>query len=221
MNRINRHLKTILFDFDGTLALLNIDFKEMRRSVVHLIADYGAPPDGLGDLFVLEMIEAGAALVARHRPGDERAFTEKALQQITAIEIEGARSGKLFEGVREMLGVLKERKIATGIVTRNCREAVQIVFPDIQAFCGAVVSREMVRRVKPHRDHILLALRILRSAPEDAAMVGDHPMDILIGKEVGAYTIGVLTGYAGEDALREAGADLILEEAVGIVRCLF
>lgn len=220
MNKIDRHLRTILFDFDGTLAILNIDFKEMRRSVLDLVVDYGAPPDGLRDLFVLEMIEAGATLVARHRPGDERAFTETAIQRITAIEIEGARSGKLFEGVREMLSVLKERRIATGIVTRNCLEAVRIVFPDIQAFCGAVVSREMVTRVKPHRDHILLALKILRSVPENAAMVGDHPMDILIGKEVGAYTIGVLTGYAGKEALLKAGADLILEEATSIVRCL-
>jgi phosphoglycolate phosphatase len=220
MNRIDRHLKTVLFDFDGTLAKLNIDFREMRQSVLELVSAYEAPTDGLGDLFVLEMIAAGATLISRYHPGKEKSFTEEAMQQITRIEIEGARSGELFDGVRDMLGALRERKVAAGIVTRNCREAVRIVFPDIHSFCDAVVSREMVTRVKPHRDHILLALEILGSGPEGTAMVGDHPMDVRIGKEVGAYTVGVLTGYARADTLLEAGADLIIERATDILRYL-
>jgi len=220
MKRIDRHLKTVLFDFDGTLARLNIDFKEMRRSVLNLVSAYQAPTDGLGDLFVLEMIEAGADLIARHRPGHEKDFTEEAMEMIAAIEIEGAKSGELFEGVRDMLSALRERKIGTGIVTRNCCDAVRVVFPDIHSFCDAVVTREAVIRVKPHPDHILSALKILNSRPEEAAMVGDHPMDIRIGRDVGAYTIGVLTGYSQAGPLLEAGADLIIERASRLVHYL-
>jgi phosphoglycolate phosphatase len=220
MKRIDRHLKTILFDFDGTLAKLNVDFKEMRRSVLTLVSAYQAPTDGLGDLFVLEMIEAGADLISRYHPGHEREFTENALQLITGIEIEGAKSGELFEGVRDMLRTLNGRNIGTGIVTRNCLDAVRVVFPDIRSFCDTVVTREAAIRVKPHPDHILLALKILNSRPEEAAMVGDHPMDIRIGKDVGAYTIGVLTGYSKADPLLEAGADLIIERASSIIHYL-
>ena len=220
MKRIDRHLKTILFDFDGTLAKLNIDFKEMRQTVLNLVSAYQVPTDGLGGLFVLEMIGAGADLISRHRPGYAKDFTEKAMQRITGIEIEGAKSGELFEGVREMFSALRERKIGTGIVTRNCWDAVRVVFPDIRSFCDTVVTREAAIRVKPHPDHILLALKILHSRPEEAAMVGDHPMDIRIGKDVGAYTIGVLTGYAKADSLLEAGADLIIERASSIINYL-
>jgi phosphoglycolate phosphatase len=220
MSKFDRHLKTILFDFDGTLARLNIDFKEMRRSVLDIVTAYEAPADGLEGLFVLEMIEAGAALISRCRPGGEKAFTEEAMQRITAIEVEGAKSGGLLDGVRDMLITLRERNVAAGIVTRNCGEAVRIVFPDIHAYCDAVVSREMVTRVKPHREHLLLALKLLHSGPQEAAMVGDHPMDIRIGKDVGSYTVGVLTGYATADTLLEAGADLVIERATHIVRYL-
>ena len=220
MKRIDRHLKTVLFDFDGTLARLNIDFKEMRRSVLNLVSAYHAPTDGLGDLFVLEMIGAGADLISRRRPGHGKEFKEKALEMIAGIEIEGAKSGELFEGVRDMLSKLREREIGTGIVTRNCWDAVRVVFPDIRSFCDAVVTREEVIRVKPHPDHILSALKILKSRPEEAAMVGDHPMDIRIGKDVGAYTIGVLTGYSQADPLLEAGADLIIERASILVHYL-
>jgi len=220
MDKFDRRLKTILFDFDGTLARLNIDFREMRRTVLDLVAAYDAPVDGLEGLFVLEMIEAGAALIARYRPGGEKAFAEEAMQRITAIEVEGAKSGGLIDGVRDMLITLRERSVTAGIVTRNCGEALRIVFPDIHAYCDAVVSREMVTRVKPHREHILLALKLLDSGPHETAMVGDHPMDIRIGKDVGACTVGVLTGYAAADALLEAGADLVIERATHIVRYL-
>jgi histidinol phosphatase-like enzyme len=40
----------------------------------------------------------------------------------------------------------------------------------------------MTRRVKPHPEHLLTALKLLDVPPERAIMVGDHPMDITLGK---------------------------------------
>jgi phosphoglycolate phosphatase len=51
-------------------------------------------------------------------------------------------------------------------------------------------------------------------------MVGDHPMDITLGKEVGASTIGVLTGYSSSNVLMKAGADIIIATAAGIIDVL-
>ena len=34
-------IETVIFDFDGTLAKLNIDFQRMREEVVKIIASYG------------------------------------------------------------------------------------------------------------------------------------------------------------------------------------
>ncbi|MBW2599663.1 MAG: HAD hydrolase-like protein [Deltaproteobacteria bacterium] len=45
-------------------------------------------------------------------------------------------------------------------------------------------------------------------------------MDIAAGKDVGVYTIGVLTGHSEAAALREVGADLIIEKAADITRFL-
>ena len=58
-------------------------------------------------------------------------------------------------------------------------------------------------------------LKQLDVPPGEAAMVGDHPMDIRAGKEAGLRTIGVLTGYSQAEALHRAGADLP-EEPSGI-----
>ncbi|TFG93768.1 MAG: HAD family hydrolase [Syntrophobacterales bacterium] len=213
-------LKAVLFDFDGTLAALNVDFIRMRRAVLNLLGDYCAPPDVIENLYVLEMIEEGSNLISERCPGKEGEFFARAHELIGAIETEGAREGTLLPGTEEMLLELRRRHIKTGVVTRNCREAVIQLFPDIDSRCDAVITREGTARVKPHPDHLLTALDSLNTDPRFAAMVGDHPMDITVGRDVGAYTVGVLTGYSDAGPLRQAGADLIIERAPDITRYL-
>ena len=58
-------LKTVVFDFDGTLAKLNIDFPLMRQTVLDLISSYGVPLQSLQDHFVLEMVAAAVIVVDR------------------------------------------------------------------------------------------------------------------------------------------------------------
>ena len=66
----------------------------------------------------------------------------------------------------ETLDYLRRRGIKVGIVTRNCEEAVRRVFPDIDAFCDAFVSRDAVKRVKPHPDHLTFVMKALRISGE-------------------------------------------------------
>jgi len=207
-------LTTIIFDFDGTLAELNIDFPSMRKRIIDLIAGYDVPIDTIEDLFALEMIEAGRILIARDHPGGDRRFVDRAYELIRDIEIEGARNGRLFDGIEELLRDLRARKIKTGIVTRNCLEAVRGICPNIDRYCDVVITREATPKVKPNPEQLAIALRTLAADPSSSAMVGDHPMDISVGKDVGTYTIGVLTGYADERMLRDAGADIILDRAI-------
>lgn len=203
---------TVIFDFDGTLARLNINFTEMRNSVMKLIASYGAPAEDFAHLFALEMIDAGRQWISLHGT-DGNDFFEKAGRLIRDIELAGAGKGELVPGVREMLSSLKARGIKTAVVTRNCRDALVALFPDIDSRVGAVVTRESTPKVKPEPEHLLIALGKISAEPRRAAMVGDHPMDIEVGKKLGMFTVGVLTGYYQRAGLEEAGADLVIESA--------
>jgi len=211
-------LRSVVFDFDGTLAKLNIDFSLMRQQVLDLIAGYRIPlpPNGFRDLFVLEMITAGAGLVSQYQPGKEAEFIDRAHALIAAIEIKAARKGALFNGTRDLLTALQEKGVKTGVITRNCLAAVQTLFPDIYQYTQVVITREQTSHVKPHPGHLMTALDRLNVAAGQAAMVGDHPMDIKTGKDAGTFTIGVLTGYSGREALEQAGADMILNAATDI-----
>jgi len=213
-------IRAVVFDFDGTLAKLNINFPKMRKAVLDLIESYQVPLAELSDLFVLEMINEAAALIALRHPDGKNYFKEQAHSLITNIEIEAAMKGELIYGTRDMLSNLKSRNIKTGVITRNCLSAVTCVFPDIHTYCDTVVTREMTHHVKPHPEHLLTALKLLEVSPECTSMVGDHPMDIKIGKEVGSFTIGVLSGYSSSNVLLEAGADIIINTAAGIINVL-
>jgi len=214
------NIRAVIFDFDGTLAHLNVDFKEMRRDILDLAATFGIPEDGMERLFVLEMITEIRYRIGRISPGQEGAFSGLALRLVTERELAGAVNSRLFPGVKEMFVELKRRGIKTGILTRNCIEAITMIFPDVRSYCDAVVTRDDTSRVKPDPEHIRIVLRHLNEEPRLAAMVGDHPMDILVGKEVRAFAIGVLTGYSSFEDLQGAGAEMILEQVAEITNCL-
>jgi len=209
--------KAIVFDFDGTLAELNIDFAAMRRGVLALASGFGIPTGPIQSLHVLEMIEAAAAALGENRPGEVPGFLRDARTLVEGIEIAAAESGALFQQTRPLLAGLRERSVRTGIITRNCRSAVLTLFPDIGQYCQAFLSRDDVGRVKPHPDHLMAALALLGAEPAEAAMVGDHPIDIRLGRRTGTYTIGVLSGHSRREDLLEAEPDLILASAPEIL----
>lgn len=202
----------IVFDFDGTLAALNIDFAAMRTGVRELIARYPIATDGIVQLHILEMIQEATQRIMRVDPRGAAAFSQSAYALIAGIEMDAASRGALFPRTEELLLELARRKIGIGVVTRNCRAAVLRTFPAIDRYCQAVLTRDDTDLIKPHPAHLRTALRALGASPREAAMVGDHPLDMQLGRDAGASPIGVLTGHATREALAAAGADLILPD---------
>ena len=215
-----KNIRGIIFDFDGPIARLTIDFADMRRRTLAHLESFGIAPDGLRDLYVLEMIAAGKRQVAAQCPGRENAYEQEAMQLIKEIELTVAREGSLFGGIREMLLLLGKLNIKIGLVTRNCRAAVEHIFPDIASFIAVVLTRDDTFPVKPDPDHLRKALQAFSLTASQTAMVGDHKMDMVLAKEVGALAIGVLTGYNDAEELKKAGADLVFPRAADLSAAL-
>ncbi len=217
----DRHVKAMIFDFDGTLAVLNIDFGLMRERVFQWLKSFGITEDRIKERYVLETIdEAYLLLKEEHSLSEAERFYQRAHQILEEVEFEAAAKGRLIEGTREILTYLRQKGIKIGIVTRNCEGAVRRVFPNIDLFCDAFFSRNSVKRVKPHPDHLTSIMRALGVSDGDAVMVGDHVLDIQAGKEVGMMTIGVLTGYIKRQEFEKAGADYILEDVSGLLKLM-
>ena len=211
-------INTIIFDFDGTLAKLNIDFQEMRNAIMAVVLSHGIAKDEIHTHFVLEMIDSVFAVLMQRSEKQARRFLNEANTIIENIEIEAAAQGELFEGTRELLTFLQSKAFSCGIITRNCVKAVKIVFPEILSYCPIVICRNDVTKVKPHPEHIRLALTRLGSSACNTLMIGDHPIDIRTGRNAGTKTCGVLTGRCQETDFIEAGADIILPQASDLLR---
>jgi phosphoglycolate phosphatase len=218
----NQPLKVnaVIFDFDGTLAELNIDFSSMRDEVFDLMRGYGITEELIKERYLLEIIDEADQILWKRNPSGAENFYQEAHQILHKIEMEAAEKGRLFPGTKSTLKSLRKNGIKIGIITRNCSDAVRKVFPEIDRFCDVFVSRDSVKRVKPHPDHLTYVMESLRVSGEKAVMVGDHLLDIQAGKRVGMETIGVLTGRTKKEEFENAGADYILRGAADVLDLL-
>src|SRR6266487_2978680 len=209
--------EAILFDYDGTLAVLNLDFVAMRRQLLAFTVAQGIAPQELHGFDILEMLDWATAWLRQRHPEQAVRYAREAEQLIQNIEVEAARSSGLLPGVPELLAALRQEQIGVGIVTRNCDAAVRVTFPHIDTYCQAFVPRDRVTQVKPHPAHLQAALDCLGTTPERALMVGDGAMDIQAGKALGMFSIGVLSGNSPRAKLLAQGADLVLASAADLL----
>jgi phosphoglycolate phosphatase len=214
-------IKAVIFDFDGTLAVLNIDFSLMRERVFDLMRRYGVEEEAIQEKYLLEVIDEVYQILWDKNPPDAEGFYQESHSILHVVEMNAAQEGKLIPGAKATLKNLREKGIKVGIITRNCEDAVRKVFPDINHFCDALVSRNSVRRVKPHPEHLTQVIESLRTSVKDSVVVGDHIIDVQAGKRVGMKTVGVLTGRTKKEEFEKAGADYVLEEATEIFGLLF
>ena len=207
-----RRIRAVVFDFDGTLAVLNINFSEMREQVFELMRKYGVNEEEVEERYLLEIIDEVVQILNQKNPVAAETFYQEAHQILHEVELRAAGEGKLLPGVEAALKSLRGRGLKVGIVTRNCEEAVRKVVPDIEAFCDVFVPRDLIKRVKPHPEQLTSVLKALHVTGEETVMVGDHTIDIQAGKRVGMRTIGVLTGRVKKEEFEKAGADYVLKD---------
>ncbi len=216
-----RSFHAVVFDFDGALAELTLDFDDMKRRIGALAGEYlGAArtPSGLPALEWVEELRAEIALLDVDGAPDR--FRTRAHALIEEMETAAASERLLFPYTRPTLSELAARGVKTAIISRNCRRAIDRVFPDALRYVGVVAAREDAIRVKPDPEHLLQALRALGVAPSRALMVGDHPMDIKTGKAAKTASAGVASGRTSREELARSGADFTAGDAAELLETL-
>jgi phosphoglycolate phosphatase len=214
--------KAILFDFDGTLVP-NLDLADMRRQIAAMAKAAGVPDEIYDDLYIVEIIEASQAWLSAQDPAlanTAQAYATASHQRINDIEMQAAGNTVPFEGVRQVLGQLRDAGYRLGIVTRNCRAAVLTMFPDMDEYIDCLHARDDVMHLKPDPRHLQHNLDVLSVGASAAVMVGDGALDMQAGRALNMRCVGVLTGSNNRQALIEAGATDVLADYRGLVTLL-
>ena len=213
-------VRAILFDLDGTLVEPSIDFEHMREVVLGIVVRYGMAPEPFRTMHVLELV---ASVRSRLEVTDGDAagrFVAETARAILDIELEAAGRVSPYAGVSEMLATLKRRGYAIGIVTRNCRAAVERILGRVPLMHDVLLTRDDVPEVKPNPRHLLAALCKLGVAGQDALMCGDHVMDVIAGRRAGTKTAGILRPGVPPDYFEEVQPDLVLKQVTDLLAAL-
>ena len=183
----------VLFDLDGTLVDTHIDFTLMRNEMLRLAQENGVWDDTMPKMDILAIIDTSVErLEELHKHDEAKTIRRDAFEILKDIEMGHAKTAVEVPGARSLLRTLRTAGISTGIVTRNCRMASLLSMKVVGIEVDVMITREDTNRHKPLPEPVLIALDKLNYKPEQAVMIGDHPMDVQSGKSAGCYTVGFL-----------------------------
>lgn len=201
---------TVIFDLDGTL--LNT-LEDLADSVNYALTNCDMPERTIDEVRCF-LGNGVRNLMLRAVPdGEQNPKFEEAFAVFKEYYGEHCNDKtKPYEGIMELLNVLKEKGYAIGIVSNKIDSAVKEL--NNRYFKGiidvAIGEREGVLR-KPAPDTVLTALQELGKEKESAIYVGDSDVDIATAKNVGIPCISVLWGFRDKEFLVKNGASTFVE----------
>jgi len=201
------NLKGVIFDFDGTLVTLSIDFRKIKEAILKRARESKLKIPS-ANLPILELLEEIKRLNGKR--GSE--FYTEGHRILKGEELNASNYTCPREGALGLLKRLKEEGIKIGIITRNCREVVERVIRRCNIPYDILLTRDDVKKVKPDTFHIKECLRQLCLKKDEVILVGDHPFDIKAGKALKILSIGLKSSGIPEEEFFKEGADFVFDD---------
>lgn len=167
--RVDDDWAAIVYDLDGTLVDLAVDWDEVTTAAIAAFADRGI--DAEGGLW---------GLLERANVVDLRGRIEEV---ICDHEREGAR----YSSRLPLADGLAEESRPVGVCSLNCEEACRIALEihGLDPHVDAVVGRRSVENHKPHPEPLLTTVERLGATPETTMFVGDTDRDAITAERAG------------------------------------
>lgn len=211
----------VLFDFDGPICdvFAGLPAPNVARELAALL-DALAPQvseaaHATDDPMVVHQLSARVG-------GDVLSAVEAAL---TAAEVRAVRSaGPPTSGAAESLGAAQASGRRVAVVSNNSADCVNayLTSQNLAGAVEAVVGRPSLRPdlMKPSPHLLLQAAALLGVAPGRTLLVGDSVTDIAASKAAAAGSVGYANKAGKDEALRAAGADVIVVTMGDIAQAL-
>lgn len=204
--------RLIIFDFDGTLC-------DTRQNIIKA---FRATMDAL-DLPLRSEAACGATIGLTLRDGFAELYPELSdaavdycVDTYRRIFAEHRQEymPELFAGVGEVLDTLYLDGYTMAIASSRLTDSLMLFMRahNIDHYFSCVVGSDSVECHKPNPDPANRVLVELNFKPSEALVVGDMPVDILMGRNAGTRTVGVSYGNATRAELIAAEADYVIDD---------
>lgn len=218
-------LRIALFDCDGTLV-------DGQASIVAAMtaafADCGLPEPGAAQIRSVVGLSLPEAVLRLAPDTDDEVIARIGQAFKTAHATLNRPDGPLdplYPGMKEALTAIEDQAVLLGIVTGKGRRGLMATLESHELtdrFAVLVTADDAPG--KPHPGMALKALDMAGATPENAVVIGDTVYDMKMANAAKIGSIGVSWGYHTPEALRDAGADLMVETAAelprAVLRCL-
>ena len=204
-------IRVVIFDFDGTLA-------DTRKTIVLAKQETMR----FAGLEVKDEETCASTIGYSAREGFKKLYpdiTDDVLDVLvpkyrsTFDELVQKMPPELFPGTRQVLDSLKEKGYVRTIATARNKTSLYEFLDGwgMTSEFSYILTGDDALPLKPNPDAVIKTLKDLSFQPEEALVVGDMPMDVLMGKNAGAFVCGVTYGNAKREELLESGADYVID----------
>jgi len=177
-------MKAAIFDLDGTLVRLPINYDSLFRQLKKLFhTDSEFKP------LLPTIIELS---------NGDNSMIDDAYDIICQEECRAVDFLSVNDGAEDILNFFKNKQFALGLVTMQCNNAVQKVhskFPELAVFSRIVTREESYDRT----DQIEKALSSLNVSADDTIVIGDRINDMESAKKAGCKCVLVNESKIGQD----------------------
>ncbi|MCX5798505.1 MAG: HAD hydrolase-like protein, partial [Proteobacteria bacterium] len=116
-------IRGVIFDFDGTLTELTLNFGYLKNEIVNIARKYVTEEEikAFEGYFILEMIYE-----IEKKPGKRNMnLRHEAFERLRVLELEAAEGKDVYPYTRGVLQHLRGKGIKVGIITRSCLGALK------------------------------------------------------------------------------------------------
>ena len=202
----------LIFDFDGTLCdtrhniLLTmkatiVELQLPTRTDAQCVATIGLPLTGC---FRQLFPHADEDTILRCASTYRRIFAEN-LQHV-----EPKPFPHVVDGIRRLKQNGHTLTIASSRSHASLIELTELM--GIGKCLDLCLGADDVEKAKPDPFPVIKTLSLTGFKAGNALVVGDMPVDVLMGKHAGTHTCGVTYGNSSEEQLRLAGADFLIQD---------
>lgn len=199
-----KNVKGVIFDFDGTIFDLKIDWKHLKGTLSDKFASFGYTSN-----FTPLYPELNRLISVVQRDFNSSLAKKMELESLNLIkhyELEGMKNGKIKPFAARLLFLLKTSKIAVGIVSSNCKTVIYKTITENNLPVTTIIGREDVSKVKPDIEPINLCLKRMNLKSDDVIGVGNSKEDVNAYREAGIAYIFLLSSdilYPYEDPVAQ------------------